>query len=89
MSESTVAAVAGGIHCTRHDRDKPVADLLSCPYCRTRRPTVVAAGDRQVFCDYDAARDPIVFGFPDGSSRYRSDRPVVAIRERREWPTAG
>jgi len=56
------------VRCVRVDAARTVAEHLACPYCfGTRR--AVAAGERARFCDYDPDRDPVVFGFPDGTAR--------------------
>jgi hypothetical protein len=58
------------VHCPRIERLRVVAEHIACPYCHGRACDV-EAGDRRRFCDYDRARDPLVFGFPENISRFR------------------
>ncbi len=58
------------VPCRRLEAIRSVKAHLACPYCfGTGRE--VAAGDAARFCDYDAAQDPIVFGFPEDRGHYR------------------
>lgn len=57
------------VYCVRNHTSKATEEHLSCPYCFGRKREVIEAGERKLFCDFDPDRDPIVFGFPDGSTR--------------------
>jgi len=58
------------VHCPRIERLRVLDEHLSCPYCFGHREDV-ASGERSRFCDFDRARDPVVFGFPENTSRLR------------------
>jgi hypothetical protein len=54
------------VHCWRVGRSLPADEHRECPYCFGRDGEKVEAGEHKGFCDYDAEKDPIVFGFPKG-----------------------
>ncbi len=45
-----------------------MSEHLACPYCYGRARDV-ESGDYDRFCDFDAERDPIQFGFPGTHGR--------------------
>jgi len=54
--------------CRRLGELLSVSEHVACPYC-FGRSAEVESQEHGRFCDYDAARDPIVFGFPDSFGR--------------------
>jgi hypothetical protein len=54
------------VPCPRLDRARAVEEHVDCPYC-FGSPEDVASGRRERFCDFEPGRDPVVFGFPEGS----------------------
>jgi hypothetical protein len=58
-----------GVFCKRNQVLKQVDEHLGCPYCFGRLRTAVESGERQQFCDWDEAQDPVSFGFPACGSR--------------------
>jgi hypothetical protein len=66
---SEARSPAGTVHCVRVDAPRALAEHEACPYCFGRGRDV-ESGDRQRFCDYERERDPVVFGFPQGLSRF-------------------
>ena len=58
------------VYCQRSGVLKTTDEHRACPYC-FGKAAQVHSGDRRSFCDYDAEKDPPVFGFPEGSSRLR------------------
>lgn len=59
------------VHCPRLARPRTTQEHAECPYC-FGKASEVAPGERARFCDFDASRDPVTFGFPDGLSRHRA-----------------
>lgn len=57
------------VFCPRNRTDKPIGEHLACPYCFAVGNEAVERGDHERFCSYDEEKDPVVFGFPDGSAR--------------------
>ncbi len=59
------------VPCPRLGRKRTTSEHADCPYCFGTQADV-ATGQRAKFCDFDPARDPVTFGFPDGLSRHRA-----------------
>lgn len=59
------------IHCPRIDRPLSVEEHLDCPYCYGNEKQVTG-GNRECFCDFDTKKDPVNFGFPGDTGRYRT-----------------
>lgn len=57
------------VFCVRNQIDKPIDEHLRCPYCFGRTHDVIEGGERRRFCDYDPQKDPVCFGFPEGTTR--------------------
>ena len=55
------------LHCRRVDAQVTPDDHASCPYCFGKLADV-ETGHHERFCDYKPGKDPIHFGFPEGSS---------------------
>lgn len=53
------------------DRSLAIEEHLACPYCFGGAADV-ASMQRSRFCDFDAKRDPVVFGFPATHGRHRA-----------------
>ena len=67
----TGAAAGGGellVHCVRLDAMRLPAEHLRCSYC-FGRDAEIRAGLHRRFCDFDAERDPVSFGFPSSHGR--------------------
>lgn len=60
----------GHVHCPRIDRPLSVEEHLACPYCFGGEKDV-REGERECFCDFDKSKDPVNFGFPEDTGRYR------------------
>lgn len=60
---------AKGVFCVRNQILKDPEEHLRCPYCFGGRREAVEGGDRQEFCDFNPEKDPVAFGFPEGTSR--------------------
>lgn len=58
------------VHCPRIGCARTVQEHAECPYCYGKESDI-APGDRARFCDYDAKKDPVTFGFPPEASRFR------------------
>ena len=56
------------LRCRRLDRMVDLDEHESCPYCFGYRREI-ASGRYETFCDWQAARDPVQFGFPPGLRR--------------------
>jgi hypothetical protein len=56
------------VYCKRLHQLRDVREHLACPYCFGAASDVLS-GDRGRFCDFDAALDPVVFGFPRAYGR--------------------
>jgi hypothetical protein len=54
--------------CRRTGRDLPIEEHQHCSYCYGRAQDI-ANGQYTRFCDFVPGRDPIHFGFPEGTSR--------------------
>jgi hypothetical protein len=63
---------AARVPCRRLTVERTVDDHRRCPYCFGRAEDV-ASGKHARFCDFDAERDPIVFGFPTRFGRYAAE----------------
>lgn len=57
------------VYCVRNHTTKKASEHLRCPYCFGRSREVVEAGEHERFCDFDPEKDPVSFGFPEGSTR--------------------
>jgi hypothetical protein len=57
--------------CPRIQRDRSIVEHLDCPYCFGSRVDV-ATGERKTFCDFEPRLDPIAYGFPLTSLRWRA-----------------
>ncbi len=64
MTETTQPAES--VHCWRTGRALPADEHRECPYCYGRADGEVEGGEHAQFCDYDAEKDPVVYGFPKG-----------------------
>ena len=60
------------VMCRRLGHARDVQEHVSCPYCYGLAEEV-GTGEHDRFCDYDAERDPILFGFPDDKGRLASE----------------
>jgi hypothetical protein len=58
-----------GVFCARNKMLKDPGEHLSCPYCFGRKREVIERGERTEFCDFDPTKDPVSFGFPQGTLR--------------------
>ena len=58
-------AEIGTVYCKRLRIPLPIAEHAKCLYCFGGRDGI-RTGDHSKFCDFDPAKDPIQFGFPDG-----------------------
>jgi len=58
------------VHCRRVDQDKTPEEHVTCPYCFGKLADI-APEEHAKFCSFDPAVDPIVFGFPPGTTRSR------------------
>ncbi len=58
--------------CVRNQVEKSADEHLACPYCFAASREVVEAGERKQFCNFDPERDPVSFGFPEGTRRSTS-----------------
>jgi hypothetical protein len=67
----TARAVVKWLRCRRTGQMRTVAEHAACPYCWGKVEDIGRGAPYAAFCDYDAARDPIHFGFRLDSSRYR------------------
>lgn len=56
------------VHCVRLNQARTASEHRDCPYCYGKQ-AAVAEGDRAHFCDYQPGKDPVNFGFPEGTSR--------------------
>ncbi len=54
--------------CRRIGQPLPVAEHKRCPYCFGHADEI-ANGQHERFCDYVPGRDPLLFGFPSGTTR--------------------
>ena len=54
--------------CRRVGQPLPLAEHQRCPYCFGRADEIVN-GQYERFCDYVPGRDPLLFGFPGGTTR--------------------
>ena len=54
--------------CPRIAGPRTVEDHLECRYC-WGAAAAVRDGDRRRFCDSEAGRDPLCFGFPEQITR--------------------
>jgi hypothetical protein len=69
MEKGPVASeTVNRVMCNRTGSPRTVEEHTSCPYCYGRAREV-ETGDRGQFCDYQPDRDPVAFGFPEGTSR--------------------
>jgi hypothetical protein len=57
------------LRCRRTGRMYTVAEHLTCPYCSGKAEDIAAGGDYECFCEFEEGKDPVTFGFPDGTSR--------------------
>jgi len=55
--------------CVRDQTEKSAEEHLGCPYCFGKSCEVVVRGRLADFCDFDPAKDPVSFGFPEKASR--------------------
>lgn len=69
MSEAK-ALTERELPCRRVDRAYKVEEHLRCPYCFGTRDDI-RSKDYRCFCDFKPGVDPIAFGFPGTSSRWR------------------
>jgi len=56
--------------CRRTGQELPIDEHQLCPYCFGRAQDV-ANGQYTRFCDFVPGRDPVHFGFPEGTTRER------------------
>ena len=68
MTEQSRPTEEPQVYCRRLQHTLPVAEHVDCPYCFGGKAKV-EGGRHPDFCDYDASKDPINFGFPPDSSR--------------------
>ncbi len=54
--------------CRRIGQPLPVAEHKRCPYCFGHADEI-ANGQHERFCGYVPGRDPLLFGFPRGTTR--------------------
>jgi hypothetical protein len=68
--EGSVKDRSNAVHvwCPRLEQERPVEEHINCAYCYGTGVDV-AQGDRKCFCDFEPGKDPVNFGFPEGSSR--------------------
>ncbi len=57
------------VFCRRNQVLKDASEHLSCPYCFGKKREAVEGRPHEEFCDYDPAKDPVSFGFPEGTTR--------------------
>jgi len=57
------------LRCRRTGQMYTVEEHVVCPYCSGEAETIERGGDYSEFCEFEAGRDPIHFGFPEGASR--------------------
>lgn len=57
------------LRCNRTGQQYSLDTHERCPYCWGSRERI-ERGKHEGFCDYDPDRDPIHFGFPDGTARH-------------------
>jgi hypothetical protein len=69
-SDKKKVIARGHVHCPRVERPLSVEEHLACPYCYGGEQEV-REGGRECFCDFDKAKDPVHFGFPEDQGRYR------------------
>jgi len=56
--------------CRRTGQELPIDEHQNCPYCFGRAQDI-ANGQYTRFCDFVPGRDPVHFGFPEGTTRER------------------
>lgn len=69
-SRRAADAPAEELWCPRLQRPLPVEEHARCSYC-FGSVTEIRSGKHARFCDFDPARDPIHFGFPDSGGWVR------------------
>jgi hypothetical protein len=57
------------VYCRRLLRPLPLSEHKQCSYCFGEEGEI-AEGDHEKFCDFDPAKDPINFGFPEGGGSF-------------------
>lgn len=62
--QARTPAIEPLVHCPRLERPRTVAQHCRCVYCFGGEQDI-RGGNRATFCDFQAGRDPIVFGFPE------------------------
>ncbi len=68
MNATTVPEGEKRVHCVRLNQARTASEHRDCPYCYGKNAEV-QSGDRSHFCDYQPGKDPIQFGFPEGTTR--------------------
>jgi hypothetical protein len=56
------------VYCKRLDKQLPVAEHADCVYCHGDEEEIKTA-EHERFCEFDPDKDPVHFGFPEGTSR--------------------
>lgn len=56
------------VFCKRLGKQLPVEEHSDCVYCHGSIDEIKSA-DHERFCEFDPAKDPVHFGFPEGMSR--------------------
>ena len=57
------------LKCRRTGQMFTVAEHVECPYCSGDEQTIEEGRDYDEFCEFQAGKDPINFGFPPDSTR--------------------
>ncbi len=57
-----------GVFCMRLEARLPAAEHAQCAYCHGAKADI-APGEHKEFCNFDPEKDPIHFGFPEGTTR--------------------